>query len=373
MRTPDRSSIIGRMTGASGPRDDAVIGCLLGTAVGDALGLPAEGFSPRRLARRFGVVDRHRFLFGRGMVSDDTEHACMTAQALIASAGDPDRFLHALAWAMRRWVLALPAGVGLATLRASAKLLVGVPPTRSGVRSAGNGPCMRAPILGVTHGADPGRLAALIRVSTRLTHTDPRAEASALAVALAAWVATRGRAASSDYVGLLADRLAQAKLADDNAELVRLVAEAAASAAAGESTPSFTATHGGADGVSGYVLHTVPAAVHAWLRHGDDYRAAIVDVIRCGGDADTTAAIAGGIVGAGVGRAGIPDAWIEGLWEWPRSVRWMTALGRELARVAGDGTPRRPPSLAWPAIVARNVVFLAIVLAHGFRRALPPY
>jgi hypothetical protein len=29
--------------------------------------------------------------------------------------------------------------------------------------------------------------------------------------------------------------------------------------------------------------------------------------------------------------------------------------------------------VAWPAVAARNVAFLAIVLAHGFRRAFPPY
>ena len=41
----------------------------------------------------------------RGMVSDDTEHACMTAQALLASAGDPDLFARDLAWRLRLWLL----------------------------------------------------------------------------------------------------------------------------------------------------------------------------------------------------------------------------------------------------------------------------
>ena len=63
-------------------------------------------------------------------------------------------------------------------------------------------------------------------------------------------------------------------------------------------------------GVTGFVCHTVPICIHAWLSHPGDYRSAVESVIRCGGDADTTAAITGGIVGAAVGRAGIPDEWV---------------------------------------------------------------
>lgn len=44
------------------------------------MGLPAEGLSRRRARKWFGGVWRHRLLFGRGMVSDDTDHAIMTAQ-----------------------------------------------------------------------------------------------------------------------------------------------------------------------------------------------------------------------------------------------------------------------------------------------------
>ena len=68
-------------------KDRALIGCLLGTAAGDALGLPYEGMSAARGRRVFPDTDRHHFLFGRGMVSDDTEHACFIARALIVSKG----------------------------------------------------------------------------------------------------------------------------------------------------------------------------------------------------------------------------------------------------------------------------------------------
>src|SRR5688572_25940638 len=116
----------------SASMEEAIVGCLLGTAVGDALGLPCEGLSRRRQERLFGRIDGHRFLFGRGMVSDDTEHTCLVAQALIASAGDIPRFERHLAREFRFWLLGLPAGIGRATLKAVLRLWLGVGPGRSG-------------------------------------------------------------------------------------------------------------------------------------------------------------------------------------------------------------------------------------------------
>ena len=127
---------------------DAIAGAILGCAVGDAIGLPYEGLSRRRGVRLLGEPVRHRFLFGRGMVSDDTEHTCMVAQALCANPNDPIAFGRDFGRRLRWWLLGLPAGIGLATLRAILKLWLGFAPERSGVFSAGNGPAMRAAIFG---------------------------------------------------------------------------------------------------------------------------------------------------------------------------------------------------------------------------------
>lgn len=357
--------------GAPGPAtESAVIGCLLGTAVGDALGLPYEGMSRRRAQRLAGSLERHRFLPGRGMVSDDTEHTCMVAQSLIESAGDDARFLGALARRLRWWLLALPAGTGLATLRSGVKLLLGVPPAASGVWSAGNGAAMRAPVIGAAYGHDRERLIRLVRASTRLTHRDPRAEHGALAVAVAAWLATRPEPITpACYLDVLSRVLAL----DEAGELLRYLHLAAHSATDGEDTETFAASLGLARGVSGYVCHTVPVAIHAWLRHPRDYRAALTSVIRCGGDTDTAGAITGAIVGAGTGPDAIPAPWREGLVEWPRSVGWMTDLGHRLAETAASGEAQPAPGLAPAAILSRNLFFLTVVLLHGLRRLLPPY
>lgn len=339
--------------------------------MGDALGLPHEGLSRRRQRRLYPEVTGHRLVFCRGLMSDDTEHACMTAQALVVSAGDVDRFRRHLAFEMRRWLLGLPAGVGLATLRATVKLLVGVPPARSGVASAGNGPAMRSPVLGAAYGDDPRHLVELVRAATRLTHTDPRAEAGALAIAIAAAMASRSgdaRVNPHDFVAAL-----EAAVPPEGAEMIALARAAVTSVEAGETTETYAARLGCGDGVSGYMYHSVPVVVHAWLRHQLDYRGAVIAVIRCGGDTDTTAAIVGGLVGASVGVRGIPPEWISRLVEWPRTVDWIEALGARVAAVKASGVPEPPLVLTWPGGLVRNLVFLSIVLAHGFRRMLPPY
>jgi len=79
------------------------IGCLMGTAIGDSLLLPAEGLSRPRIARRFPGPLHRRLAFGRGMVSDDTEHAFLTAQVLLAAGDDADAFARALARRLRWW------------------------------------------------------------------------------------------------------------------------------------------------------------------------------------------------------------------------------------------------------------------------------
>ncbi len=347
----------------------AIEGCLLGTAIGDALGLPRENLSPRRAARMFGPPGRFQFLFGRGMVSDDTEHACMTAQALIASAADDSAFARRLASQLRRWLLMLPAGTGLATAKATIKLLVGVPPDRSGVFSAGNGPAMRSPILGAAID-DLDLLRRLVRTSTRITHSDPKAEYGALPVALA----TRSAAQpTSVEPAAFAQQLAEL-LADQPAEeFLELVGRAVNSAGRNESAAVFAESLGLSRGVSGYIYHTVPVVLQSWFRHPRDFRAAICDVIACGGDTDSTAAILGGIVGAGVGKEGLPPEWLDDLWEWPRSTKWIEHLAAVLHAAQSTGKSRQPPRLPAWGVLLRNLLFLGIVLFHGFRRLLPPY
>ena len=343
--------------------EDRFVGVVLGGAVGDALGLPMEGLSRRRARRMLRGLLRHRLVFGRGMCSDDTEHACMTAAALLRHPDDVDAFARALAWKLRWWLLGVPAGVGLATLRAILRLWAGMPCDRSGVRSAGNGPAMRAAVIGAFYHADEARLRAYIRASTRLTHTDPRADRGALLVALAAAHAVRhGDAAAFLEVAICESR--------QDEELHRHLTTAAEHLRLAKSPEEFADAIGLSRGVSGYINHTVPVALYCWLRTPRDFAQAVGACVALGGDTDSTAAIVGALCGATAGASSIPQPWMDGLFEYPRSVGWMRRLAADLA--AKRDRRRSGPTFI-PALLARNVVFAAVVLAHGLRRLLPPY
>jgi hypothetical protein len=88
---------------------------------------------------------------------------------------------------------------------------------------------------------------------------------------------------------------------------------------------------------------------------------------------DTTAAILGGIIGASVGKTGIPPDLLSDLWECPRNVEWIEQLGLRLGEVTSDGTKKTALKLPVYGLFLRNIFFLLVVLGHGFRRLLPPY
>jgi len=340
---------------------ERILGLLLGGAVGDAIGLPAEGMSAERIARRWPGELKHRFVFGRGMMSDDTEHAAMTAQALILAAGDVEMFGQCLARKLRWWFLGLPAGVGLATARACVRLWLGLSPERSGVYSAGNGPAMRSAIIGAAFAYDGTRRRGFVRASTRLTHTDPRAETAALAVAeAAAWI-VRGESLEQFQVRLSA-------LSEDG-EWLRVCEIFAGGLSGGQSVKQFAEDLGLKSAVTGYAFHTVPVALFAWLRHHRDYRETIQSVVRSGGDTDTSAAIAGSLAGCDVGCEGIPREWLDNFNDWPRSKNWLGCVALRLA----ESDSQQPVHLFWPGVIPRNLLFLAAVLVHGLRRMFPPY
>lgn len=344
-------------------------GCLLGMAVGDSLGLPMEGLTRQRQIRIFGEgVLRQRLVFGAGMIGDDTEHAAMTAQALIDSGGDPDLFARYLSRHLRYWLLGLPAGVGFATLRSILKIWLGWPPGKSGVLSAGNGPAMRAPVIGVWADNEE-QLRDLVRISSRMTHTDPRAEKGALLIAAAAKYSKEQGPASDSRAAL-----ASLRTYCTDPDLISALDRIETNIDGGHSPEQFACEMGLDRGISGFVLHTVPVALYCWLRFPDDYRKAVEAVIRLGGDTDTTGAIVGGLMGAALGEEAIPREWLGGIREQPRSVKWMRRLGEELDHFSsGHGTVGRRVPLMWPLLPARNLLFTLIVLYHGFRRLLPPY
>ena len=71
---------------AATPTHNRFTGCLLGGAVGDALGAPVEFMSLEQILRRFGSrgVTRYAPAYGRtGGITDDTQMTLLTAEGLL--------------------------------------------------------------------------------------------------------------------------------------------------------------------------------------------------------------------------------------------------------------------------------------------------
>jgi len=281
----------------------------------------------------------------------------MTAQALLAN-DTPDAFARSLAWKLRWWLVSLPPAIGMGTLRSLTRLWIGFSPLTSGVRSAGNGAVMRAPVIGAWCD-DIDRIEPLVAASTAITHRDPRAHAGALAIAIAAYHAVHDNVVAERVLADIRQRI-------DEPELFGLLDHVEEALAQDREPAALADTLGLAKGVTGYVNHTVPMVLHAWLRSPHDYRRVVGDIVSLGGDSDTTGAIAGALAGASAGEASIPREWLA-IADYPRSLGWIRELG---ARMATRTTPLR---LVWPVIPLRNVAFITIVLAIGLRRLLPPY
>jgi ADP-ribosyl-[dinitrogen reductase] hydrolase len=347
-------------------RAEALAGILIGTAVGDSIGLPMEGLSPCRQQRLFPGPLRHRLLGRFGMISDDTELTFMIAQSLLESPDNSVRFQQRLARRFQWWLASLPAGVGFATLRAVVRLWIGFSPNRSGVISAGNGPAMRSALFGVYFAEDPAQRREFTNASTLVTHRDPRAGVAALAVAeTAAWMTK-----TDDETDNL---FRQLELLDSSAEWQSLIAKLRTGLSRKQSVGEFATDIAATRGVSGYAFQTVPVAIYAALRHQDDFPSALTEAIVCGGDTDTVGAITGALVGCRVGPARIPVTWQSNVIDWPRSIALLRRVSERLNQQIETSSILGPVRYCWPAIPLRNLLFLTIVIGHGLRRLLPPY
>ena len=83
-------------------------GCLIGAAIGDSVGLSYEGMSSSTGEKLYGIPDKHKLLFGLGMVSDDTEHLVIVLRSYRKANGDAESFSKILASKLKIWTLALP-------------------------------------------------------------------------------------------------------------------------------------------------------------------------------------------------------------------------------------------------------------------------
>ena len=348
---------------------DCVHGCLAGGALGDSLGLPYEGLSSKRGFRLLGEPFHNRLFFGYGMVSDDTEHAVLTAISLINSGGQVDRFRNVLASCLKIWFLCLPPATGVATARACTRLLLGVNPKHAGVWSAGNGPAMRAAVIGCSF-EDVELVRSLTQVSSVLTHCDRRASDGAFLIALAAnWCRFHPASDSKSFFDFIGK--CGAVPADNSfSQKFFLLSQSLES---GEDTKDFATAIGMPNGITGFVVPTVLVALHAWLSNINSFTDVVLTCIRCGGDTDTVASIAGSLSGAYLGFERLPSRFGETIVDYPFSYSRLKSLSAQLIDLDSSRSSKHWLGLRWLLMPFRNICLLTIILLHGIRRIAPPY
>ena len=360
---------------------DRARGALLGTFVGDALGMPFEGRPPETIPLEVEMTEAR---LGRGTYTDDTQMMIALAEALLRHGGVlPDELGRAFvqAYDPRR-------GYGAGTRQVLRLVAAGLPPEEAATRvfdgrgSLGNGAAMRVAPVAVRFAGDEPRLLREAEASARCTHAHlfgidaARTQAAAIAAALRGddpIAAARSSAQTAELrhrIDAAANLLAEAEASSppEPRELIRGDLDAGGSAAppsdgaeggeppadvpaGGEAPPPPRATGPREAARSAlpnparaaellgntYAGHeSVPTAIFAALAH-DDVEQALAFAVRCGGDTDTIAAMTGAIAGARHGASGIPDRWLDALEEGEKGRRHVTHLADRLAEVA-----RRP-------------------------------
>lgn len=82
-------------------------------------------------------------------------------------------FTQNMEYQLKKWFSTFPSGIGKATLISCFKIKFGKHYPNSGYYSAGNGPLMRAPLLGLYFHNNEIKRRESVKISTLLTHTHP--------------------------------------------------------------------------------------------------------------------------------------------------------------------------------------------------------
>lgn len=280
-------------------RSDRFRGCLVGLAVGDAVGTTVE-FKPRgSFAPLKDMVGGGPFSLPPGAWTDDTSMALCLATSLVEKRGFDarDQMERYLRWRNEGYLSSIGRcfDIGNATNAALARFeRSGDPYSGSDdPHSAGNGSIMRLAPVPMYFAGDPQAAVAFAVESSRTTHAAQecldacRLFAAILLAALAgvdkATVLFGPHAvlAEGTRLGPKLEAIAEGAYRDKGAEQIR---------------------------GSGYVVDSLEAALWSFWRT-DNFRDAILTAVNLGDDADTTAAVCGQIAGAFYGESGIPGNW----------------------------------------------------------------
>lgn len=309
----DPSATIARSADTQPDRRARCLGAVLGAAIGDAMGHPTEFMGMDSIRARYGphgVTGFELYWEREGQrfapYTDDTQMAEAVLVSLLDSraAGEElDAAMQRMGGAFVQWSRFPQGGhraPGNACLSGCRALASGVPWREAGGATAGGcGSVMRAYPFGLLYADDLERAEQWAVAHSRLTHNDPIALAASAAMAVGiAWLlrAADPRFALSEMIAA-ADRYSP--------RTAQMMAAALDEASAGVG-PEITL-----DRLRGWAAHeAIAAAVYLFARHPDDARAAILGGANTPGDSDSLATLAGALVGAHLGVAGLPADWI---------------------------------------------------------------
>jgi len=281
---------------------DRFRGCLLGLAVGDAVGTSVE-FEPRGSFRPvIDMVGGGPFGLKPGQWTDDTSMALCLAESLIEKQGfdardQMDRYVR---WYREGHLSSTGACFDIGSTTRSALLgfeQAGEPFSGStDPYSAGNGSLMRLAPIPMFFYPDVEKAVLYASDSSRTTHGEVEFLDACCLYAFMLSKGLDGTPKNDILFGVT------------NTVVMQGQSPKIQAIAAGEYRDKAADQIRG----SGYVVESLEAAL--WCLHTTDtFRDAILKAVNLGDDADTTAAVCGQIAGAHYGESGIPPGWLSKL------------------------------------------------------------
>jgi ADP-ribosylglycohydrolase len=282
----------------SAGREDRFVGCLLGLAVGDALGTTLEFKAPGRFEPINDIVGGGPFGLQAGQWTDDTSMALCLGQSLLDCRGhDPrDQMARYVQWWKNGYFSSTGVcfDIGMTIRGALGRFLRDGNPIAGSEHpdSAGNGSLMRLAPAAMYYASDPIVAAQMAGASSVTTHGATaavdacRCFGAMLASALGG--ASRGELMGSEALSKLDEPLCPE------------IAQIAGGSFRDKEPPEIKGT--------GYVVQSLEAALWAFNRSKSFEEGALL-AVNLGDDADTTGAIYGQIAGAYFGASGIPASW----------------------------------------------------------------
>jgi len=298
------------------------IGALLGTAVGDALGAPLEGWSRERVARVYGEAGRLEMVEGR--YTDDTEQMIGVAESLLRNTGfDGADMARTLVRNMNP-----KRGYGPGSRAAFERLRAGEQWDEAaqglfgGMGSYGNGAAMRIAPVGLYYYDNPKELREVAYQSSQITHAHELGKEGAALQAFA--IALAVREDRNEMLSQLDEFVHHELYKNKLRRMERLLRTEASS---GEVIAEL------GNGMAAF--DSVPTAIYSFLRF-DDFERSVVYAIRLGGDTDTIGAMTGAICGAYYGDQAIPSEWVARLEDEEKGKRYIQQLAEELYYISAE-------------------------------------